>query len=52
MVRRAIEIPLLEASDAAVEVLARAMARALERAPDGLLGRYEQSHHLEELGFE
>ena len=51
-IRGAIAVPLQEATDAALEVLAWAVARALERAPDGLLGRYEQSHHLEELGFE
>jgi hypothetical protein len=51
-IRGAIAVPLQEAADKALEVLVWAVARALERAPDGLLGRYEQSHHLEELGVE
>jgi hypothetical protein len=51
-VRGSIAVPLLEAADAALEVLAWSMSRALERAPDGLLERYVGSHHLEDLGFE
>jgi hypothetical protein len=51
-IRGNIAIPLQEAADAALKVLASSVNRALERAPDGLLGRYVESHHLEELGFE
>jgi hypothetical protein len=51
-IRGNMAIPLQEATDAALEVLAWSMSRALERAPNGLLDRLERSHHLEELGFE
>lgn len=51
-IRGSLAIPLQEATDAALEVLAWAVSRALERAPDGLLDRYVASHHLAELGFE
>lgn len=51
-IRGAIAVPLQEASDAALEVLAWSLARTLERAPDGLLERYEMSHHLAELGLD
>ena len=50
--RGAIAHPLQEASDAAVEVLAWSVGRALERAPNGLLDRYVRSHHLRELGID
>jgi hypothetical protein len=43
---------LQEATDAAISALVWSVSRALERAPDGLVDRYERSHHLEELGFE
>lgn len=51
-IRGAISHPLQEASDAAVEVLAWSVSRALERAPSDLLDRYVRSHHLRELGIE
>lgn len=51
-IRGSLAIPLQEATDAALEVLAWSVSRALERAPDGLLERYVASHHLEELGLE
>ena len=51
-IRGSIAVPLQEATDAALEVLAWYVSRALDRAPDGLLDRYLASHHLEELGFE
>jgi len=51
-IRGAIAISLQEATDAALEVLASSVTRALERAPNGLLERYERSHHLADLGFE
>jgi hypothetical protein len=51
-IRGAIAHPLQEASDAAVEVLAWSVSRALERAPNGLLDRYMRSHHLQELGID
>lgn len=44
--------PLREATDAALEVLAWSVSRALERAPEGLLDRYERSHHLVDLGLD
>lgn len=51
-IRGAIALPLQEATDAALETLARSVGRALERAPDRLLERFERSHELAELGFE
>lgn len=50
--RGAIAIPLQEATDAALDVLAASIARALERSPTGWLDRFERSHHLVELGLE
>jgi len=51
-IRGAIAVSLQEATDAALEALAWSVTRALERAPNGLLERYEGSHHLADLGFE
>ena len=51
-IRGNLAIPLQEATDAALEVLTGSVTRTLERAPNGLLDRFEESHHLEELGFE
>ncbi len=51
-IREAISAPLQEASDAAIQVLASSVGRALERAPNDLLDRYARSHHLQELGIE
>ena len=51
-IRGSIAVPLQEATEAALEVLAWSVSRALERAPDGLLDRYVASHHLAGLGFE
>lgn len=51
-IRGAIAIPLRDATDAALEVLSTSVSRILERAPAGLLERFERSHHLEQLGLE
>jgi len=51
-IRGAMAIPLQEAADAAVQVLAWSVGRALENAPNGLLERFERSHHLVELGVD
>jgi hypothetical protein len=51
-IRGAIAVPLQEASDAAIQVLASSVGRALELAPSDLLDRYARSHHLQELGIE
>jgi hypothetical protein len=51
-IRGHIAAPLREATDAALEVLAASVGRALEEAPNGLLDRYERSHHLVHLGLE
>jgi hypothetical protein len=51
-IRANIAVPLREATDAALRNLAWSVGRALERAPNGLLERYEQSHHLEDIGIE
>ena len=50
--RGAMAVPIQEATDAALEVLAWAMVRTLERSPGDLLGRYERSHLPEETGWE
>jgi hypothetical protein len=51
-IRGSLAIPLQEATDAALEVLAWSVSRALKGAPDGLLDRFVASHQFEELGFE
>jgi hypothetical protein len=51
-IRGAIAMPLQEAADAALEALTWNVSRALERAPDGLLDRFERSHSGKELGAE
>ena len=51
-IRGSLAIPLQEATDAALEVLAWSVSRALERAPDDLRDRFVASHHLAELGIE
>ena len=51
-IRGAIAVPMQEASDAAIQVLASSVGRALELAPNDLLDRYARSHHLQELGIE
>jgi hypothetical protein len=51
-IRANIGVPLQEATDAALESLVSSVSRALNRAPSGLLDRYEKSHHLEDLGIE
>jgi len=51
-IRGAIAIPLQEATDAALKVLAASIARSLARSPTGWLDRFERSHHLVDLGVE
>src|SRR4029079_10086813 len=51
-IRGSLAIPLQEATDAALEVLAWSVSRALERAPDDLRDLFVASHHLAELGIE
>jgi hypothetical protein len=51
-IRGIVAVPLQEAADAALEVLAWSVSRALARAPEGLLDRFERSHHLEYLGLD
>ncbi len=51
-IRANIAIPLQDATDAALQTLVRSVSRTLETAPDGLLDRFEKSHHLEDLGIE
>lgn len=48
----AIAIPLQDAADAALEMLVGSIARSFERSPTGWLDRFEQSHHLVELGVD
>lgn len=51
-VHGAIAVPLQEATNAALDVLVWHIGRTLERAPDGLLDRFEASHHLADLGVD
>lgn len=51
-VHGAIAVPLQEATSTALDVLVWHIGRAFERAPNGLLDRFEASHHLVELGIE
>jgi hypothetical protein len=51
-IRGAMAVPLQEATDAALEVLAGSVTRILEAAPTGLLDRFEGSHHLREFGID
>jgi len=51
-VRGAIAVPLQEATNAALDLLAWHIGQALERAPNGLLDRFEASHHLADLGMD
>jgi hypothetical protein len=51
-IRGAIAVPLHEAAGAALEVLSRSVGRTLERAPSGLLDRFERSNQREALSFE
>lgn len=51
-IRGAIAMPIQEATELALHDLARRLAQALDRAPDGLLDRYDASHAGAELGAE
>jgi len=51
-IRGNLAVPLHEATDAALQVLIWSVSRALEQAPNGLLERFERSHHSEELSVE
>lgn len=51
-IRANLAVPLQEATDAALQVLIWRMSRTLEQAPNGLLDRFEQSHHAVDLGIE
>lgn len=51
-VRGAIALPLQEATTIALDVLVRSIAQMLDRAPNGLLDRFEASHHLADLGMD
>jgi hypothetical protein len=51
-IRANIGEPLKEATDAALRSLVWSVSRTLDSAPNGLVDRYAESHHLEELGIE
>jgi hypothetical protein len=51
-IRGAIAVPIQEATDVALRVLAWHLEQSLERAPNRLLERLEASHRGEELGRE
>jgi hypothetical protein len=48
----AMAVPLQEATDAALQALSWGVTQALERAPEGLLDRFERSHRGRDLGWE
>jgi hypothetical protein len=50
--RGAIAMPIQETTELALHDIARRLANALERAPNGLLPRYDTSHAGRELGAE
>ena len=50
--RGAIAIPIQEATEVALHVLAWRLAQVLERAPNGLPDRFHASHRWVELGWE
>jgi hypothetical protein len=51
-IRGSLAVPLHDATDAALQVLIWSVSGALERAPNGLLERFERSHYSEELSVE
>ncbi len=51
-IRGNLAVPLQEATDAALEVLIWSLSRTLERAPNGLLDRFDHSHRADELSIE
>jgi hypothetical protein len=51
-IRSAIAMPIQEATDAALRVLARRLTVAMDNAPDGLLDRLDVSHGGQEFGWE
>jgi hypothetical protein len=51
-IRGAIAAPISEATEVALEELAARLAAALERAPNGLMARFDASHRWDELGWE
>jgi hypothetical protein len=51
-IRGIVAVPLHQATNAALQALVSSVSQALERAPNQFLDRYEQSHHLQDLGIE
>jgi hypothetical protein len=51
-IRGAIAMPIQEATQVALNELAWRLTQALDRAPDGLIGRFRESHRGVELGWE
>ena len=51
-IRGAMAVPIQEATEEALHDLAQRLGHALERAPGGLLTRYEASHAGQEVGSE
>jgi hypothetical protein len=51
-IRGAIAMPIQEATEAALDVLAARLTESLERAPNGLVRRCAASHLGQELGWE
>lgn len=51
-IRGIVAVPLQQATNAALQALVSSVSQALERAPNHFLDRYEERHHLQELGIE
>jgi hypothetical protein len=51
-IRGAIAMPIQEATQIALDVLARRLTQALDRAPDDLINRFLASHRWVEIGWE
>jgi hypothetical protein len=51
-IRGAIAMPIQEATEVALRVLAWRLAQAFDRAPNGALDRFDASHRWQELGRE
>jgi len=51
-IRGAMALPVQEATEAALRSLCHGMTRAMQRAPAGLLERFERSHRWQALGCE
>ena len=51
-IRGALAVPIQDTTEAALRTLVWEMARVLENAPDGLLGRLDRAHRRSQFGWE